>query len=346
MWELNYNIHDLLTVKICSVGKKDLTANLRYSYFAKSGCVDEPDIVLNIGPFKSSNDGAEIIAHRYFVKENYFYCKETGNGAKWEIEIFGFEKGNTVINFFGRYHGIRGILFPSFMAQEFLLPIIEHKLARKNYFLMHGGAACKNNMGFVLKGRPGVWKTTLLMDFLRTDKYQFLGDDRVILKEDGSVLSFPTSLFLFSYTLINSRTEERDISDNLKLLFHVIVENTGKFLFNPIASCNHINKILFVSRETNQNIKIKSISPQEGLQKLIINNMAEYVESTKKSPIGQYYNYVQVYSLIFPNNDLLNHYHRMCDGLKKIVTEIPMHEIILPYRYDQTTLDTLIKQIY
>jgi len=345
MWELNYNIHNLLSIKIQSRGKKDPTGNLKYSYFATSGYSEEPDITLNIGPFKPSYEEAEHIAHKYYVKENYFYCRERGSKSKWEIEIFGFEKGKTVINFFGRYRGIRGIVFPTFMAQEFLIPIIEYKLARKNYFLIHGGAVCKSNTGFVLTGRPGVWKTSLLLDLMRTNKYKFLGDDRIIIKEDGSLLSFPTSLFLFNYTLINSKTEKRNAFDNFRLLLQVLTNKTEKNSITPIAECARIKKIIFVARKTNQNIDVRPILNHEGIQKIITNNMAESVESTKKSPIGQYSNYVLVYSLIFPDNDIVKHSHRLSEGLSKIAGETQMSEITMPFIYDQTAIEIITYQI-
>ena len=345
MRELNYNIHNLLTMKIRRYGNLDLTGDLRYSYFATSDCPDNPDIILNIGPFTPSLEGTETIAHKYYVRDNYFYCKEKGSTSKWEIEILGFEKGNTVINFSGRYAGIRGWVFPAFMAQEFLIPIIEYKLARKNYFLLHGGAVCKDNAGYVFTGRPGVWKTSLLLDLMRTNEYKFLGDDRIIVSEEKDVLSFPTSLFLFNYTLKNSRNEQRNTFDNIRILIQVLIHRAENNSLNPIAKSCSMKKIIFVSRKNNQNIHTASILLQEGLQKIITNNLAESVESTKKSPVGQYFIYKQIYSLIFPDNDLVKHYDRMNYGLQKIALESPITEITLPFRYDQTVLDAVKKQI-
>ena len=335
MWELNYNIHDLLTLKIRGVGSADLTKNLRYSYFHTTDSPDDPDLTLNIGPFRPSHDGAESIAHRYYVKENYFYCKDRGSKSKWELEIFGFETGKTVINFHGKKHGPTGFLFPTFMAQELLIPFIEYKLAANNHYLIHGGAVCKENSGFVLTGRPGVWKTSLLMDLMRTNEYQFLGDDRIILNKDGTILCFPISQFLFDFALTNTATEERTILSNIKLLYDVLMKNTEKNPIHPITKCNTLKSIIFVSRKNSQNIETRVITPQEGLEKLLINNQAEYIESTKKSPVGQYNNYIQVYSLIFPDNALVKHNQRMREGLKKLIFKTPMREILLPGNYER-----------
>jgi hypothetical protein len=345
MWQLNYNIHDLLSIKIQGNGMRDPTRNLRYSYFATADDPAEPDIILNIGPFEPSHEGAEAIAHKYYVKENYFYCSEKGSGSNWKIEIFGFETGKTVINFTGGGHGLRGVVFPTFMAQEFLIPFIEYKLAKKNHFLIHSGAVCKDSWGYVLAGRGGVYKTSLIMDLMRTNDYQFLGDDRIILKKGGGILAFPRGQFVFDFTLNNTRTEERNAFDNFKLLVHALTNKTEAISTNPVANCSAIKKLIFVSRKTNHTIQTDPVIPQEALQRLITNNMAEYVESTKHSPIGQYNLYVQVYSLIFPDNDLQKHFDRMREGLKGIVMNTPMQEIILPFEYDQMAFNTLAKNI-
>lgn len=345
MWQLNYNIHDLLTVKIQGSGGRDPTRNLRYSYFAIAEDPGEPDILLNIGPFEPQHNGAEAIAHKYYVKENYFYCAEKGSKSKWKIEVFGFETGKTVINFDGRRHGVRGVVFPTFMAQEFLMPFIEYKLAKNHHFLIHGGAVCKDSQGYLLTGRPGVWKTSLLMDVMRTNEYQFLGDDRVILGGNGSIFSFPTSLFLFNYTYDNTRTENRSPLDDIRLLTKILLSKAKDMSIIPTTRCENLGMIVFVARKTSQAIQTNLIGSQEALEKLIINNMAEYVESKLHSPTGQYNMYVQIYSLIFPDNDLLKHQNRMIEGLKDVITNVPIREFIVPLKYNKPLFDKFIKSL-
>ena len=344
MWELNYNIHDLLTIKIRGNGFPDATKHLRYSYFQTDENIDNPDISLNIDKFIPSNEGATSIAHKYWVKDNYFYCKEKGSRAKWEIEIFGFETGNTVINFHGRNPGVKGLFFPTFMAQEFLIPFIEYKLAKKNCYFIHGGAVCKDDYGYVFTGRPGVWKTSLIMDLLRTNEYQFLGDDRIILRDDGSILCFPTSLFLFDYTLANTKTEQRSMSNNLNLVYRILMNRKEQSPKNLIKKCL-MEKIVFISRFIDQNVQIHKIPPNEGLQKIIVNNMAEYIESTKKSPVGQFFTYVNIYSLIYPDTDLLSHHYHMEEQLSRFFSSIPLHTVTLPFRYDRSAFDFLANHI-
>ena len=305
MWELTLNIHKLLTIRIHSASIKEPTRDLKYSNFISNENLNEPDIILNIGSFAPSTEGTVTIAHRYFIKENYFYCNDIGEKSHWEIEIFGLEKDKTIINFNGKHPGLKGFLFPSFLAQEFLIPLIEYKLIQKNCYLIHGGGVVNNEEGHIFIGRPGVWKTSIILDLIRTGNYQYLGDDRIIITGNGEILSFPTSLFLFDFCLINNIDEKRRLRDEIKLLFHILMRK--KVSFSPLRDCKKIKTITFVSRKNNNEIKLDCLDLQVALQKILTNNMAEYEESKKRSPNGQFMTYVQIYSLIFPNNNLKNH---------------------------------------
>jgi hypothetical protein len=330
MWHLNYNIHDLLKIRVTGNERFDFSRRLKHSFFESEEEVNDLDIILNISKFKPSNKDCNIIAHRYHVKENYFYCKDKGKKMKWEIEIFGFEEGKTVVNFNGNDSGLKDILFPTFLAQEFLIPLIEYKLAQKNYFLMHAGAISKNSNAYMFAGRPGAFKTTLIMDFIRRANFDFLGDDRIIINK-GGVLCFPTSLFLFEFMLKNMSTEKRTLLDNIRLFKHILI---GKQENNvPIITNSKPKALFFVSRANRNAVNLSEITLKEGIDKLVINNKAEFVTSTPTEPSGQFYKYMLVYSLLFPDNRIANHWDRLKEGLEEVFEGVPMYEIAMPYEY-------------
>ena len=97
---LNYNIHDILKFQIVRSGKFDLgnLSNLRFSCF-ETAPVAKPDIVLNIGRFTPANENCYLVDYKYYIKDNYFYCRESEGKASWEVEIKGLEQGDTIINF-------------------------------------------------------------------------------------------------------------------------------------------------------------------------------------------------------------------------------------------------------
>lgn len=330
MWNLAYNIHDLVKININGTGPEGLGAGLKYSFF-KSERNNDPDIILNIGKFYPSNYDCHILSHKYYVKNNYFYCKDKGKAAKWELEVFGFETGKTVINFNGKNSGIKGKLFPAFLAQEFLLPFIEYKLAQKGCLLLHSGAVSKNRGGFIFAGRMGSFKTTLIMDLIRRGNFSYLGDDRVIIDGD-SIICFPTSLFLFDFMLRNGLTEKRNLINNFHLLYHLL--NSDKPKNVQICSFTHQRGIVFISRNDIAETVITNLTRDTGINKLKNNNKLELTNSIPSSPSEHFFKYTLFYSLIFPDNSLSNYWINLKDKLMDSLQEIPMYEIRMPKNYN------------
>jgi len=91
--KISYNIHNILKIEINRIKKLELLRdlNLRFTYFEVDN-VKNPDIILNLGPFKPENKDCTIIDHKYYIKNNYFYCKESEENAKWDIYIDSVRK--------------------------------------------------------------------------------------------------------------------------------------------------------------------------------------------------------------------------------------------------------------
>ena len=157
---INYNLHDILKFKIIrdkGYGLRDLI-NLKFSFFEVDN-VDNPDIILNIGKFTPSNENCYLVDHKYYIKENYFHCRDSEGKAEWEVEILGFEDEATIINFNGRVKGFQSFMNPDFIAQNFLLRLIEYKLGIKGYLFAHSAGISKNEQAYVF-----AWKGRLIQD--------------------------------------------------------------------------------------------------------------------------------------------------------------------------------------
>ena len=129
--EKYYNIHNLIKFKIlsertCIRSLDDI--NYFFSYFETEEFTNE-DILLRIGQFTPANNDCKVIDHKYYVKENYFYCKDQEGHVTWEVEIHGFEHGKAVINFHSHSRRIEHFFLPEYLAQNIILrPLIELKL--------------------------------------------------------------------------------------------------------------------------------------------------------------------------------------------------------------------------
>ena len=82
---------------------------------------------------------------------------------------------------------------------------------------------------------------------------------------------------------------------------------------------------------------------KRGIDKLVVNNKAEYITSTPRIPLSQFYKYILVYSLIFPDNKLAKHWDVSRKGLEKVLKGVPMYEIEMPYEYNLEVFEEILK---
>jgi len=321
--------------------------NLEFSFFEVEE-IDDPDIVLNIGKFTPLNNNCYLVDHKYHIKGNYFYCKDVGGRAKWEVEIFGFEEGNTTINFNANILGLERILFPDLLPQNIALkPMIEYKLGKKDYFSIHSAAISKDNQAYILAGRGSAFKTTIIMDLVRNGRYNFLGDERVIIYED-KVLSFPIHFLLYSYRSEHLPTENfRSILDKIRFVKY-LWNNSDYANSNVLVNSSTLNAIFFIVRTNKPEVRKTPISVKRAVDKLIANEKAEMLRnpSLALSDFGYHFlKYMLAYSYVFPESEVAKYWGNVREGLKRILRQVQVYEIEMPYKYDQRVFNEISKLI-
>lgn len=343
---LNYNIHEILKFQIVRDKRKDLMRdlNLEFSFF-EVNYVDDPDIVLNIGKFTPSNTSCYLVDHKYHIKENYLYCKDGGGSAKWEVEIMGFEEGNTTINFDSSVFGLENLLFPDLLAQNIALkPIIEYKLGRKNYFLIHSAAISKDNQAYVLAGRGSAFKTTITMDLVRNGGYDFLGDERVIIYED-KVLSFPLHFLMYTYRSQYLPTESfRNMLDKIRFVKYLRNNSNYTNLDVPVINSSTLEAIFFIVRTNEPGVRITPITLEKAVDKLIANEKGEMLRNSSLalSDFGYHYlEYMLAYSYVFPESKVAKYWRNVREDVRKILDGVPTYEIEMQYKYNHEVFDAI-----
>jgi hypothetical protein len=335
MQALNYNIHDILRFRIVrdsSRGLRDLI-NLKFSFFEVED-VDNPDITLNVGRFTPSNDGCYLVDHKYHVKDDYFYCKDSEGGAGWEVEVMGFGDKPTTINLDSRLNGFRAFVYPDFIAQNFLLRVIEHKLGNRGYFLAHSAGVSKNRQAYMLAGRGGAFKTSLSIDFIRNAGFEFLGDDRVILHKDG-VYSFPLGLNVFDFMCNHLPGEDSwGISDKIRFLGYLSGGGGNRV---KVGEPSNLRNLFFIVRSNKKAVAKRPVSPEDAVDKLILNNRLEDFISLRCMGVnsGPHLRYALAYSYIFPGDRVVTQRKRLEGELADILQDIPVYEIEIPNTYNQ-----------
>lgn len=335
--ELNYNIHNILKFRMVRDKKRDFMRdlNLEFSFFEVKD-IDDPDIVLNIGKFAPSNNDCYLIDHKYHIKENYFYCKDSGGRAKWEVEIFGFEDGATTINYNGGIVGSKA-LFPDQVPQNIILqPLIEYKLGKKGYLLIHSAGISNSDKGYVLAGRPSAFKSTLMMDFVRKAGFSWLGDDRVIIHKD-KVLSFPMTPITIDFKCKYLPTEEfRGFLDKIHLVKYLHHNVDCENCTAQISESTILEALLFIARTNKGAIKKRGVCLEEAVDKLVENNRAEMI-------LVHFYKYMLAYSFVFPESEMAKYWDRLKQNLEQILKKISIYEIEIPEKYDLNVFNEIRK---
>ncbi len=324
--------------------------NMDLAYFKVDNKIEDPDIIINIGKFKPSNDGCFLVDNRCYIKHNYLYCKDIDGMVQWDVEIFGFEEGITTINF--DYNILnRNSFIPCLPIQNFLIEgLLFYKLFRKGYFLIHSAGVCKNNFGILMAGRGGAFKTSLSMDFIRKKEYQFFGDDMVILNKNR-ILPFPISLVRFGFMLKNLPTENfRNRLDKIKMIKSII--NNYNHLDNTyIAENSQINILLSITKRNElMELEVKK-EPNKKIiiKKLIYSNQLEMSLHGSHMPkltgmtSNHFYRYLLSYNYIFPKSKLANYFYELEDELLETFKDVPIYEVDIPEKYNANIFDELCK---
>ncbi|ANF22628.1 hypothetical protein [Thermococcus piezophilus] len=326
----NYNIHNILTIQINTQNKAKLPElNFPLSYFEVDEDITDPDIILNIGPFKPDLSGSYVVDHKYYIKDNYFHCSDTANGkASWKLEIIGFERPPTIINFHGKIRGIYQLLAPDLLAQDLaLLPMIELALGLRGFMLLHAGGISKNKHAEIFVGRAGSRKTTIIMDSIKSG-YRVLGDDRVILDlENYTVHSFPIFPKIFEFIVKYSKRENLSLYHKIRLLYFLREETSiiPQIWENESVKLRSIFYLIF----TNKELKNPTTNNKDALLlRMISNNIAELYTTVIPSILQRraFPNYILAYSYIFPENNWIRLYNNILKTkIKQIIKTKRVH---------------------
>jgi len=336
---LNYSIHDILKVRISKNKNFNLFKGIShpFSFFEVKEEIENPDIILNIGIFSPSNKNCYIVDHKYHIKENYIYCKDSEGSANWEFEIFGFEEGKTIINFNAKFFGPE-LLFSDLIPQEMLLmPIIIYKLSRKGYYLIHGGGVSKDNSGYIFAGRGGSSKTELIIDFVKSG-YNYLGDDWIIIHKD-TVASFPKNFsgFMFSIKTMKLPTESfSTIFDKICYLrYSSKYSNDSDDNVLKVTNFSSLKFLFLIIKSNKKTINVRKIDYKNAIDRLIANNRLEMIINPNLigKVFGRYHNYMLGYSFIFPNSKISTYFEDSKNGMKDILKYTYIYEIKVPRNY-------------
>jgi hypothetical protein len=336
---LSYNIHDVIKFQII-LGKRSFfedLVDLKFFGFRVDD-VDKPDIVLNIGKFTPENRGCYLIDHQYYIK--------------------GMEEGNAEINF----NTLRMLSFkpsPVFPFLHFLLPqaflskVLQHRLALKNCFLLHGAAIGKDGQAILLCGRAGSFKTSLCMDFVRKAGFDFLGDDWVIVRED-EILGFPIGLPMFTFMTGHVPDETYwGLDKQLWFVSRYLFGSSLKQIERKAKSAK-LKALLFITKSEGQHPTERIIVERlaESNQQHLINRLVTNVRLEDfKGLVGYgidsapFLKYGLAYSFVFPDSTIASYEKRLREGLNASLAPVPKYQVKIPSRYNEEVFTGIYRYV-
>ena len=344
MKQINLNIHDILRIKISNPSKalfKEL--NSPFSYFAVTDDI-KPDIEVTLGDFREDLSKCVAIDHKYFVRENYIFFKETIGLLRWKVELSGLDSDRCRVKI--SYGKLNKFVFPSafypdqIMYNYLLYPLIERYFLRKRCLFLHAGSAAGNGKGIMFAGRGGSYKTTLIMNLVRRHFFS-MGDGWSIVK-DGEIYSFPTCLSFFEYRKRNLPEENLSLGHKLNIL---------RFLFNTSSHKNLIkdrarfDSLFIIHKEDRQDVVVENVDDKDALSEMLLaNNRLEWKTNLPyKHDISKFFD---AYEYVYPPRDKGLIYENMFKNtLLDCLGGVLAYKMRIPLKWQIGNLDTLEKYI-
>lgn len=336
MKEKNYSIHDVVKFTIRSE-KIPKRMAIEYINFEKDH-IANPDFVVEIGDFTPSNDDCYIIDHTYYIKDDFFYCKDSYKFGRWMIQVYGLESDETYIKL---STNVVGTLVPDMFICAFVIDFfIRLKFETKGYSVIHASSMSKEGRAFLFPSQSGAGKTSTAI-YLTESGYDYLGDDFVILHE-GQVLSYPTALNIFAYNLNpvvrrNLPAYDRAVLQLKDALYKLTARRIKIFTkMNPkdipglnITDSSTLKAVYLLAK--GEQLEITDAEPDVIINSLAINQKLESYPFLK---------YLLEYSYVFPNSSIAQFWKTCAANLKKNLNgEVKIYSVRVPRYYSKEVFE-------
>ncbi len=334
---MNFNIHNLLYLKIEGMNKRYLDyLDREYSFF-KTGEKIDPDVEVVIADYIDQDSNCRLVDNKYFVKDGYLYCKDSYKVVRWSLSIDDLE-GKTVVHFSG---GIWG----EHVLKEFIIePLIGFKLATKGFCILHASAIAINDVGFIFAGGPEAGKTASILS-LNVHNNVFLSDEITLLSKDGMVYSFPSPIRICYYRLkgmasvYRKMTLQQKLETRIRHFAHILslgyaafpLDISAEKLFKRIGGVYPLRCLILLTRTEGENIDVTEITNKKELvERLVLINEQQF---------PHWFKYVSAYSSVYPSSQIASYSQVMVDNLSEALGKVQCYEIKAPHKLSESHRD-------
>jgi len=225
--------------------------------------------------------------------------------------------------------------------------------------ILHASAVEIKNKAFVFAGCGNVGKTSIVLNLINCDGFNYLADDWLIIDKEKAY-PFPTPIRIYPYNLKNKEIAKKifgyksfyyrslfsfiDVCQKLAPHRYVIfVMDAFKPMFNVpftklsygsrVGSISKVERLFFLERGNVDRIAISDdISPEEAARRLSYVNMYEWNFFFK-----EYYKYASYYNI---KNELIENRHKHdYEIMLSLCCNTKLHRMVIPNDLDLTRIN-------
>ena len=335
-------------------GDKKFANSIRYiNYCSDSQDILDLDFEVKVGHFDANLQSCQILDDQYYVKKDYFYCKDGYKLLKWKIEINNIESG--------RPTSINIDIAPKFMAHSSIAysliegyiidAMIHHFINEKGAVMVHASCASKNGKALLFFARGGGGKTSILLQLINAG-FQFVSDNFSIISPGKKASGFIEPLNIFTYNLNDDIYKRMNVHQKcglkLKNLLYIITNGYLKIFtrLNPVD--------IFLDKIEDTEMEIDSaflLLPNNGVsspefKKISKTDLIEHIYLNQRLEFPYFDKYLSAYTYAFPNNILANHWGKYKENLaNNLNNNSSFYLIEVPKTYTDDTFKKIMGRV-
>ncbi|VBB43650.1 hypothetical protein TRIP_B300035 [uncultured Desulfatiglans sp.] len=276
----NYSIHHKIAFQLLNNTRYHLIENINseYEYFRT-----DKNITLNfkLVVTKEFNIQSKDQTATHQLQKQY---------DGWRVHLIEHKNGFIECQIIPYFDGVRKPFSYTAIKNLYVRSLISYSLLKKGRSLVHSCSFSLDGKACLLAGRPGVFKTSILMDVIRRHGAQFLGEENTMLS-DGLLYPFPLNLKSFRYKINHFRDENAGSSfDKIKLGLQLL--RKGKTAQDNSITISKPKKPVIVCYLTKgDKFGIAECRLEDVIPELVENEMKELSIPPTHSLSGIKYNY-------------------------------------------------------
>lgn len=341
---MRYNIHDIITFEVIDkrkyAAKKIDTFYNQFKYYREFSNSKNTDFIINISNFDPQNEECQILDGKYYVKDNYIYCKDEKKLSKWRIELSNWDKSPTTINISTNIFGNISVL------TNFTDFLIHLKMAEKGYPLIHSSGVLIDNRGIAFAARSSGGKTTIATNLMERG-FKYFGDNFIVLNS-SQIYNFLSPLNLYTYNLTplirKNLTFRKKTSIFAKQALYIVSRrylklstklNLFEILPDQVINQGKLDILFLIIPKTN--FSINKLDKKELIKHLVYNQQIEFMHMP-------FLNYIYAYSYVFPDSTIGNHWKIYENSLRDAIGDkVKIYKIEVPLKYNSSIIEEIFK---